>query len=110
MILLPKNWTGLEEKPDGTLVYNEKGALSILTSKGKSYIIDRKIYNILKSLTLLEIALAISLFAYLKLQNFSLGTVILCFILFLVLDSIAGSLKNKFVSKKSKKEYNNRSR
>lgn len=105
---LPKSWTGLEEKPDGTLVYNERGALSILTGKKKSYVIDRSIYNILKNLTLLELLLAVSLLVYLKLQNFSLGTVVLCFILFLVLDSIVGALKNQFVSRKSKKEYNNK--
>ena len=109
MFKWPKSWTGVEQKNDGTLIYRERGALSLFfqknkLKKNKTYIIDQFLYAKLKKIVILEILISVILIAYIK--SFSpLSYIMLLNILILglTLDSITGFLKNILVKRTIKK-------
>ena len=66
MFNLSKNWTGVERKKDGTLLYQGKGFLSLLGQRKDVYVIEESTNNYLRLFILIQIILTVPILVYLK--------------------------------------------
>lgn len=104
MILLPKNWTGLEEKPDGVCIYSEVGAFMLKKSDGKEYIVNEKTRGVVKKIAALQIIAMLVFLPFINSENvFKSGLLVLgAYLLFSI---ICSNFQNRYVANNSN-EFN----
>jgi hypothetical protein len=100
---MPKSWTGVEKKDNGTLVYRERGALFIWFKKNRySCVINNSTYSILKITALLEGFIGFFGLIYLR-HSYSPQTITFIFlvsIVALIVDTMIGFFITRILQKR----------
>jgi hypothetical protein len=100
MILLPKNWTGLEEKPDGTYVYSEVGTFMLRKTNGKKYVVNEKTRGVVKKIAGSQIIAMLVFLPLISSENiFKSGLLVLG--VYFLFGAVCSNFQNRYVANNS---------
>ena len=107
MFNLPKYWTGVEKRKDGTLLYRGRGVLALLGQKKGIYVITNKTYNFLKLFVIIQLVIIIPFLAWHKANYSPFGFTDCCLGLIggFTVAEIVWKLTDNFVKKRALKIY-----
>lgn len=106
MFILPKNWTGVEIRNNGDLVYTEFNILPFLKSKNKrgKYLINEEANRVLKNIVTFELLLFFIFIACIEyLISDVLHKIFFSIVIFVLFSVIISYMRNKYINKKFKK-------
>lgn len=107
MFNLPKYWTGVEKKKDGSLVYYSMGVLAFIGKKKCSYVITSNTHNLIKVFLIIQIIILIPFLAWHKSTYYPFGLIHCCIFLTVGLftNEIIWKLIDNFVKKRAIGNY-----